>query len=60
METRTLGRTGLDVSLLTFGCLSRAEASGGKVALPKTSIGEYGEIAQIVDPDGNAVGLHSL
>ncbi len=42
------------------GCLSRAEASGGKVALPKTSIGEYGNIAQIVDPDGNAVGLHSL
>lgn len=41
-------------------CLSRAEANGGKVAMPKTSIGEYGEIAQIIDPDGNAVGLHSM
>ncbi|MEQ8651522.1 MAG: VOC family protein [Kiloniellales bacterium] len=42
------------------GCLSRAEANGGKVALPKTSIGEHGAIAQILDPDGNSVGLHSL
>ncbi len=42
------------------GCLARAEVKGGKVALPKTSIGEYGEIAQFLDPDGNCVGLHSL
>ncbi len=42
------------------GCLARAEANGGKVSVPKTSIGEYGEIAQIIDPDGNAVGLHTM
>ncbi len=41
------------------GVLSRAEANGGTVAMPKTAIGEYGSIGQFVDPDGNLVGLHS-
>ena len=39
--------------------LDRVESLGGKVVVPKTSIGEYGFIAQIMDPEGNKVALHS-
>lgn len=39
--------------------LSKAEANGGSVAMPKTSIGEFGFIGQIIDSEGNKVGLHS-
>lgn len=42
------------------GMLARVEKAGGTVALPKTSIGQYGFIAHIVDLDGNTVGLHSV
>lgn len=38
--------------------LGRAEKAGGKVAVPKTSIGEWGFIAQIIDTEGNRVALH--
>ena len=37
----------------------RVEAAGGKVMMPKTSIGEYGFIAMFVDTEGNHVGLYS-
>ena len=40
--------------------LARVEEAGGKVALPKTSIGEHGFIALFIDSEGNRVGLHSL
>lgn len=39
--------------------LSRVEAAGGQVVLPKTSIGENGFIAHFLDPEGNRVALHS-
>jgi predicted enzyme related to lactoylglutathione lyase len=39
---------------------SRAEQSGGQMLQPKTSIGEYGFMALVVDPDGNCIGLHSM
>ena len=39
--------------------LSRVEKSGGKIVLPKTSIGNSGFIAHILDTEGNRVGLHS-
>ena len=39
--------------------LSRVEKAGGKVILPKTSIGEYGFIAYFSDTEGNRVGFHS-
>jgi len=39
--------------------LSRVEAAGGQILLPKTSIGENGFIALIRDTEGNKVGLHS-
>ncbi len=41
------------------GPLSRVEAAGGQVVLPKTSIGEHGWMAYILDTEGNKVGLHS-
>ncbi len=40
--------------------ISRAEEKGGSVVIPKTSIGENGFIAHILDSEGNKVGLHSM
>lgn len=40
--------------------LGRVEAAGGKVTLPKMSIGENGYIAHFEDTEGNRVGLHSV
>ncbi len=39
--------------------LSRVEAAGGKVILPKTSLGEHGFMAQFIDSEGNRVAFHS-
>ena len=40
--------------------LRRVEAAGGKIAQPKTSIGENGFLAFFLDTEGNKVGLHSM
>ena len=40
--------------------LSRVEAAGGKILLPKTAIGHNGFMAHITDTEGNKVGLHSM
>lgn len=40
--------------------LGRVENAGGKVILPKTSIGNNGFIALIIDTEGNKVGFHSM
>lgn len=40
--------------------LSLVEGAGGRVALPKTSLGEIGWMAQIIDSEGNRVGLHAI
>ena len=45
---------GLDID----GVLGRVEAAGGKVVMPKMDIAPQGYIAQIVDTEGNKVGLH--
>jgi uncharacterized protein len=42
------------------GPLDRAANLGGKVVMPKTSIGEHGYIALFKDSEGNTVGLHSM
>ncbi|MEM1313772.1 MAG: VOC family protein [Pseudomonadota bacterium] len=49
-----------------FGCavglenaLSRVEKAGGKVLSDKTSMGENGFIAHVLDTEGNRIGLHS-
>ena len=39
--------------------LSRVEAAGGKVLVPKKSIGEYGFMAVVLDTEGNRIALHS-
>lgn len=40
--------------------LSRVEAAGGKVLVPKMNIGEHGNIAFIMDTEGNNIGIHSI
>src|ERR1700756_1951689 len=48
------GNPDLDVAL------SKVEAAGGKVAMPKTKIGDdIGYMAFFIDTEGNAVALHS-
>ena len=39
--------------------LSKVEKAGGQVTMPKTSIGENGFMAFMIDTEGNSVGLHS-
>lgn len=39
--------------------LGKVPAAGGKVVMPKTSIGEHGFCAVFEDSEGNRVGLHS-
>ena len=41
------------------GPLSRIEAAGGKIVLPKTSIGPNGFMAHFIDSEGNKMALHS-
>jgi predicted enzyme related to lactoylglutathione lyase len=38
---------------------ARVEEAGGKVLVPKMNIGENGNIAYIMDTEGNKIGLHS-
>jgi predicted enzyme related to lactoylglutathione lyase len=40
--------------------LDRVQGAGGKVVLPKMSIGEHGYAAMFIDSEGNRVGLHSM
>ena len=39
--------------------LGRTEASGGKLLMPKTDIGDPGFIGIIEDSEGNGIGLHA-
>jgi predicted enzyme related to lactoylglutathione lyase len=53
---------GTTVYFSTENCddeLNRVEASGGKVIFPKTSIGDHGFISQVIDTEGNRIGIHS-
>ncbi len=38
----------------------RAEAAGGKVVQPKSSIGEHGFMSLCEDTEGNIFGIHSM
>lgn len=55
----------IDGSVVYFSCedisreLALVEKEGGKILLPKTDIGEFGFFAQIIDSEGNRIGLHS-
>jgi len=56
----------LDGTTIYFYCedlsneLSKVEGAGGKVLLPRTSIGEFGFIALFADTEGNRLGMHSM
>lgn len=39
---------------------ARVQEFGGRVERPKESIGEYGNIALVIDSEGNMIGLHSM
>lgn len=38
---------------------ARIEAAGGKVIVPKISLGEFGFMVQFIDTEGNKIGIHS-
>ena len=38
----------------------RVEAAGGKIMMPKFSIGEHGFASWCIDTEGNIFGLHSM
>lgn len=40
--------------------LSRVEAAGGRIVLPKTAIGPNGFMAHFMDTEGNRIALHSM
>ena len=40
--------------------LSKIEKAGGKVLIPKTSIGGNGFMAHFIDTEGNKIALHSM
>lgn len=40
--------------------LAKIETAGGKIIMPKTSIGENGFMAHFIDTEGNRVALHSM
>jgi uncharacterized protein len=58
--------SGVGGTIVYFSCAdcaeeaSRAIQNGGTVQKEKTSIGQYGFIALVVDTEGNMIGLHSM
>ena len=63
MSGAPVGAGGTIVYFVTKDCgetAKRAAEHGGKIMKDKFSIGEYGNIALIADPDGNIVGAHSM
>lgn len=40
--------------------LAKVEKAGGKILLPKTSIGTNGFMAHLMDTEGNKIALHSM
>ena len=40
--------------------LSKVEAAGGKIIVPKTEISEYGFMAVFMDTEGNRIAFHSI
>ena len=60
------GPSGLGGVIIYFTCedcaveCSRVPKNGGTIMKNKFSIGQYGYIALVTDPEGNTVGLHSM
>ena len=63
MKDAPVGAGGTIVYFVTKDCADaakRAARHGGKIMKDKFSIGEYGNVALIADPDGNVIGAHSM
>jgi predicted enzyme related to lactoylglutathione lyase len=63
MDGAPVGAGGTIIYFVTEDCgktAQRAKAAGGQIVKDKFSIGKYGNIALVSDPDGNIVGLHSM
>ena len=63
MDGAPVGAGGTIVYFICDDCADaakRAKQAGGNIAKDKFSIGEYGNIALVSDPDGNIIGLHSM
>ena len=56
LTATTLYFTSSDIA----GTLRKVTARGGKVLMPKMSIGKWGFIAHFRDTEGNRVALHSM
>ena len=58
--------SGVGGTIVYFSCADcsveagRAVENGGRIQRSKFSIGKYGFIALILDPEGNMIGLHSM
>ena len=63
MNGKDSGGGGTIVYFSCDDCLveaARAEKNGGRVERPKFSVGKYGFICFVIDPEGNRIGLHSM
>lgn len=61
-----MGKPSAMGTIVYFGCAdcaneqTRVEQAGGKVLMPKFSIGEFGFCALVADSEGNTIGLYSM
>ncbi len=60
-----INKPSADGAVVYFSCedvaneLAKVEESGGQIIVPKTDIGEFGFFAQVIDTEGNRIGIHS-
>lgn len=63
MDGPPVGAGGTIVSFVRDDCAKtakQAKQAGGHIVKDKFSIGGYGNIALVSDPDGNIIGFHSM
>ena len=48
-----------DVNGRIDSVLESVSGNGGQIIMPKTNIGEFGNIAMAIDTEGNLIGFHS-
>jgi uncharacterized protein len=63
MDGAPVGAGGTIVYFVCDDCADtarRAKEAGGRIVKDKFSIGDYGNIALVSDPDGNIIGFHSM
>jgi predicted enzyme related to lactoylglutathione lyase len=59
-------RGGGNGTMVYFACedcaieAEKAARAGGRIQQPKISIGQYGHVAEVMDTEGNVIGLHSM